>query len=93
VDLFKALRALYDEREKLDRVIASLEELQRRAALHAAEQPVQPKRRGRKFMDEASRKQVSERMKAYWAARRAAMPDDASAEDAGSRAGPGPAGP
>jgi hypothetical protein len=31
-----------------------------------------PKRRGRKFMDEAERREVSARMKDYWAARRMA---------------------
>jgi hypothetical protein len=68
VDVYRALRALYEERQKLDQVIAALEDLQRRSA-ERVEAP--PQRRGRKFMDEASRKQVSERMKAYWAARKA----------------------
>ena len=55
--------------EKLERVIASLEELQR----SAGNTPVLPKglkRRGRKSMDPKERQDVSERMKRYWDARR-----------------------
>ncbi len=66
MDLYKAIRQLYEERARLDRVIASLEELQR--AAEAEEE--QPKRRGRKTMSEQERRQVSERMKQYWADRR-----------------------
>jgi len=68
VDLLKAIRQLYEEREKLDQVIASLEELQK-SATHI-EQGVLKKRRGRKSMDPQARKEVSERMKRYWASRR-----------------------
>jgi len=69
MDLFKAIQELYAEKERLERVIASLEELQRSAGV------VPPltsgtKRRGRKFMDPKERKEVSDRMKKYWAARR-----------------------
>jgi hypothetical protein len=71
VDLYKALRTLYEEREKLDRVIASLEDLQRRSA-EGVELPATgpTRRRGRKFMDEPARREVSERMKAYWERRK-----------------------
>jgi len=69
MDLYKAIQDLYAEKEKLERVIASLEELQR-----AAEGgPVMfrgGKRRGRKSMGEGERAEVSERMKRYWASRR-----------------------
>jgi hypothetical protein len=69
MDLFKAIQELYAEKERLERVIASLEELQRSAgAVPAVTEGV--KRRGRKFMDPKERQEVSDRMKSYWAARR-----------------------
>jgi flagellar biosynthesis/type III secretory pathway protein FliH len=58
---------LTDERAKLDAVIASLEQL-RKAVTETGKQL--GKKRGRKFMDEQGRKEVSERMKKYWASRR-----------------------
>ena len=69
MDLYKAIQELYAEKEKLERVIASLEELQRSAG--AA--PILPKtvgRRGRKSMGSKERLEVSERMKKYWENRR-----------------------
>ena len=69
MDLYKAIQDLYAEKEKLERVIASLEELQRTAG----SVPVLPKpskRRGRKSMGSSERQEVSERMRKYWAARR-----------------------
>lgn len=68
MDLYKAIRQLYEERARLDRVIASLEELQRAAGGDTGGET--PKRRGRKTMSEEERRQVSERMKQYWADRR-----------------------
>jgi hypothetical protein len=69
MDLYKAIQQLYAEKERLERVIASLEELQRSAgAVPVLTASV--KRRGRKFMDPKERQEVSERMKKYWAARR-----------------------
>ncbi len=69
MDLYKAIQELYAEKEKLERVIASLEELQRTAGAPAV--PVKPgKRRGRKFMSSKERREVSERMKKYWESRR-----------------------
>ena len=69
MDLHKAIQQLYAEKERLERVIASLEELQRGAgAVPALTESV--RRRGRKFMDPKERQEVSERMKKYWAARR-----------------------
>lgn len=67
MDLHKAIQDLYAEKEKLERVIASLEELQRTAAV--AQLPKGAKRRGRKSMDAGQRAGVSERMKRYWASR------------------------
>lgn len=68
MDLYKAIRELYEERARLDRVIASLEELQRAGREQNHDEP--PPRRGRKAMDEEERRQVSKRMKQYWAERR-----------------------
>ena len=65
-DLYRIIRELVEERNKLDRIISSLEQMiQSDIAL-----PKEPKRRGRKSMDSAARKEVSERMKRYWAKRR-----------------------
>lgn len=69
MDLYKAIQELYAEKEKLERVIASLEELQR----SAGETPAllkSSKRRGRKSMSPEEREVVSERMRKYWASRR-----------------------
>ncbi len=69
MDLYRTIQDLYEEKEKLERVISSLEELQRTAAL--AGSPLPPaKRRGRKSMAPEERLEVSERMKRYWDARR-----------------------
>jgi hypothetical protein len=69
MDLYKAIQDLYAEKEKLERVIASLEELQRTAgSLPTLPKPV--KRRGRKSMSPTERLEVSERMRKYWAGRR-----------------------
>ena len=64
MDLNKAIRNLHEELEKLNQVIASMEQFQSTGTLPA------PRRRGRKSMDEHERKLVSARMKKYWAARR-----------------------
>lgn len=69
MDLYKAIRDLYAEKERLERVIASLEELQRSASEMPTTLPGR-KRRGRKSMDPAERQEVSARMKKYWADRR-----------------------
>src|SRR6185369_5272635 len=69
MDLYKAIQDLYAEKEKLERVIASLEELQRTAgSVPVLPKPV--KRRGRKSMNTSERQEVSERMRKYWASRR-----------------------
>ena len=69
MDLYKAIQQLYEEKERLERVIASLEELQRTAGF-VPTLPNGLKRRGRKSMDAAERLEVSERMKKYWESRR-----------------------
>ena len=70
MDLYRAIRELYTEKERLDRVIASLEELVTSGQPLSGEP--EPKRRGRKGMGTEERKQVAERMRRYWAAKRAA---------------------
>jgi hypothetical protein len=67
MDLFKAIQDLHAEKEKLERVIASLEELQCAAGLRIPPQPGAGKRRGRKSMGPEERQEVSERMKKHWA--------------------------
>ena len=69
MDLYKAIQDLYAEKEKLERVIASLEELQRTAGTLPLP-PSPAKRRGRKSMSASERQEVSERMRRYWAGRR-----------------------
>jgi hypothetical protein len=77
MDLYKAIQDLYTEKEKLERVIASLEELQRSAvAVPLLPKPVQ--RRGRKSMNSQERREVSERMRKYWAGRRNTKADAAA---------------
>ena len=65
MDLHTVIRKLHLERDKLDQVIASLEQLQKAAE---SGDILPKKQRGRKFMNEEDRKEVSERMKKYWAA-------------------------
>jgi len=64
VDYSAILRELYSQRDKLDRAIEQLE------ALNAGFPPAGKGRRGRKSMGAEERKEVSARMKRYWASRR-----------------------
>jgi hypothetical protein len=64
MDFWKALHELNAERQRLEKVIATLE------ALDAAGKKDAKSRRGRKGMPEHERRIVSERMKQYWASRR-----------------------
>jgi hypothetical protein len=77
MDLYKAIQDLYAEKEKLERVIASLEDLQRAAGGGIPPTPGSGKRRGRKSMGQDERQEVSERMKKYWARRRKPGEDSA----------------
>jgi hypothetical protein len=76
MDLYKAIQELYAEKEKLERVIASLEELQRAAGSIPSSPPRGGRRRGRKSMGTKERQEVSERMKKYWASRRKRQQSD-----------------
>ena len=62
MDLTKTIEELRRDKERLERVIASLEELQ--AAIVGSPQK---KRRGRRSLSSEERREVSERMKRYWA--------------------------
>ena len=66
MDLIKIIGELSREKEKLDRAIAALENVQSSATGAAP----QKKRRGRKSMSPEERREVAERMKKYWAGRR-----------------------
>jgi hypothetical protein len=68
MDIQRILRDLIEERDDLNRIIESLELVSKTGGGYSKP----PGRRGRKFMDEAARQEVSERMKKYWAGRRAA---------------------
>ncbi len=65
MDLDKTLHELYEEKKRIDRTISRLET--RLATLSGKPQV----RRGRKSMSAEERLEVSRRMSAYWAARRA----------------------
>ena len=84
MDLYKAIQDLYAEKEKLERVIASLEELQRTSGTVPVLLAKPAKRRGRKSMSSEERQEVSERMRKYWAARRKGDPEAQAAPAAES---------
>ncbi|MDE3195550.1 MAG: hypothetical protein KGN84_04350 [Acidobacteriota bacterium] len=67
MDVNQIIRELLEERKRLDRIIESLEE----TGLGGLSSSKPRSRRGRKFMDDDGRREVSQRMKRYWAARRA----------------------
>jgi hypothetical protein len=67
MDIHRVISDLRLERARLDGIIKALESL-------SAEDSPGPRRRGRKFMDDGDRKQVSERMKRYWEQRRSQPP-------------------
>ncbi len=66
MNIHQAIKELLAEKERLDRAIAHLEGMQKQRVDGAPTQ----KRRGRKTMDAEARREVSERMKRYWEARR-----------------------
>ena len=70
MNIHQAIKELLAEKERLDRAIAHLEGMQKQRGDAAPAQ----KRRGRKTMDAQARRQVSERMKRYWEARRKKNP-------------------
>ncbi len=76
MDLFKAIHDLYEEKRRLDEVIAKLEQVLHAQKTDGKVPPIPtvraepPKRRGRKSMSEEERIIVSQRMKEFWAKRR-----------------------
>lgn len=68
MDIWKALQELHAERQRLDKVIATLEALKSDSS--GASIPKPRSTRGRKSMPAHERRLVSERMKRYWEARR-----------------------
>lgn len=68
MNINKTIRELIEEKKRLDRVIGTLEEMQRTGPVEVT--ALSQKKRGRKSMDGLARKEVSERMKRYWEARR-----------------------
>ncbi|MCC7499533.1 MAG: hypothetical protein IT160_18275 [Bryobacterales bacterium] len=71
MDLLRAIKELEQERQRLDTAIARLEEMLRET------KPSQPaKRRGRKRMSSVERRVVAQRMREYWARKRAGQQDD-----------------
>ncbi len=87
MDIERVVEELRAERNRLDGIIIALERLQT-----TDEAPATLKRRGRKFMDKQGRKEVSERMKRYWAQRRTGRKEKqehaeaAGASDEGAKA-------
>jgi hypothetical protein len=67
MDLYRIINELLEERDRVNRIIESLESM-------SEDGPVvrKPRKRGRKRMDASARRSVSLRMKQYWAKRRAA---------------------
>ena len=69
MDLSKALQELYAEKEKLEQSITLLEQLQKTDV--SGPSRIQGRgRRGRRMMGLEERRQVSTRMRVYWANRR-----------------------
>ncbi len=75
MDVHKTLRDLCEEKNRLDRLIARLEQ-----RLQGAPGVAARGRRGRKSMGADERVQVSARMKAYWAERRARADEKARSD-------------
>jgi len=67
MELGDAIQQLQAEKQRIERAIALLEQLQRNQGRSST---VAPKRRGRKSMGSEERREVSARMKRYWASRR-----------------------
>lgn len=88
MDVNQIIRELTEERKRLAKIIESLE----KAGLEGLPSSKPRGRRGRKSMDPAGRQEVSERMKRYWAARRAEKqqaPPPTQAEELAHTAGAG----
>ncbi len=81
MDFYYAIRELLEEKKRLDHLIAALE------AIHNGDYPEKrtanvKRRRGRKAMSEEERREVSARMKRYWASRRNSNDSEAQSDPA-----------
>jgi hypothetical protein len=83
MDVLKALRELYLEKSRLDRLIAICE-----SKIKEQDRRLSRSKRGRKSMSADERRIVSERMRNYWASRR-----KGKSEEPGDSAEPGPTAP
>jgi hypothetical protein len=66
MDFSRTIELLRREKEKLERAIALLEELQSAVPETTRQKP----RMGRRFIGDDERREISERMRKYWADRR-----------------------
>ena len=78
MNIHQAIKDLLAEKERLDRAIAHLEGMRSSAGTKRPPRTARPH-----TMDAQARRQVSERMKRYWEARRKGKPDG---ENPGSEA-------
>jgi hypothetical protein len=69
MDLKAIIESLRIEKQRVERVIAQLEQMCGEGLFESKPVPVR-RRRGRKSMDPEERQQVAARMKSYWAKRR-----------------------
>jgi hypothetical protein len=69
MNLYAVIRELHREKQRLDRIIREFESLER-GAVPALISPA--RQRGRKSMRAEERREVSRRMRKYWASRRKA---------------------
>lgn len=67
MDLIKALRELHRERDRVSQLIAICE-----AKIKEQDRSLSRSKRGRKAMSNAEKEAVRERMRTYWAKKRAA---------------------
>jgi hypothetical protein len=87
MDVLKALRELYLEKSRVDRLIGICE-----AKIKEQDRRLSRSKRGRKSMSAEERKVVSERMRNYWASRRdqklseSKDPDSPSSPEGSSKA-------
>jgi hypothetical protein len=71
MELARIIRRLRQERDRLNEVLTALRDLKLKQEAQAAMPPPKRERRGRKSMGADERAEVSQRMKQYWAGRRA----------------------
>lgn len=69
MDLQKAIQELYEEKERIEAVIASLE-VYLKTGGSTGIRTSGKRKRGRKSMGQEERQEVSARMRSYWASRR-----------------------